>query len=199
MSDELLYALVFVLSFAVDVVPIIGPPAWTVMLFFVVRYDPNPWLVLVAGVPGSTLGRYCMSRYIPRFSDRYIKRRKTEELQFVGRKLGQKLWRSWLFVLAYSLTPLSTTALFAAAGIARIPAMQIVPPFFVGKFASDAFMLFTSAYAARGAENIWHGVLSFKGLLAIGGGLVAVATVLFLDWRVLLQERRIEFNFRIWR
>ena len=195
----MMYVVVFFAAFAVDLIPGIGPPAWTVMVFLLIRYDLNPWLVLAVGVPASTLGRYLLSRYIPKFSDKLIKKRKNEELQFVGKKLGQKLWRSWLFVLIYSLLPLSTTALFTAAGIAKIRPLLIIPPFFVGKFTSDAVMVFTGRYAAANAGDIVHGTFSLKGIITAVLGLIIVFLLLFLDWRVLLQKKKISFNFRIWK
>src|ERR1019366_1853346 len=117
-----MYLAVFLGAFAVDLIPVIAPPAWTFMLFFLVKFHLNPWVVLVAGVSGSTLGKYIFSLYVPKIADHLIKRRKREELEFMGKKLGQKLWQSWLFVFIYSLTPLSTAALFTAAAIAKVKA-----------------------------------------------------------------------------
>jgi membrane protein YqaA with SNARE-associated domain len=199
MSHAAMYLVVFLSAFAVDLIPLIGPPAWIAMVFLQVKFDLNSWLVLAAGVPGSVLGRYLLSLYIPKISDRLIKRRKKEELQFVGKKLGQKLWRSWLFVLIYSLLPLSTTALFSAAGVAKIRPIQILPPFFVGKFISDAVMLFSGRYAVHSAADIFTGAVSAKSILTVVGGLIIIGLMLFVDWRVLLEKRRIAFNFRIWK
>jgi membrane protein DedA with SNARE-associated domain len=199
MNDGILYLVVFLASLAVDLIPVIGPPAWTAMVFLLVKYDLNPWIVLAVGVPGSTLGRYLLSLYIPKVSERLIKRHKNEELQFVGRKLNQKLWRSWVFVFTYSLLPLSTTALFTAAGIARVQPLQIIPPFFVGKFICDAVMLYAGRYATMNADELVHGAFSAKSLITAGVGLLILGLLLFLDWRVLLQRRKIAFNFRIWR
>src|SRR5882757_705645 len=98
MDHALIYFAVFGASLAVDLIPFIGPPAWMAMVFFLMKYNLNPWLVLAAGVPGSVLGRFLLSRYIPKVSDHMIKERKTQELKFVGGKLRQTLWRSWLFV-----------------------------------------------------------------------------------------------------
>jgi hypothetical protein len=70
------YALVFLGSFLVDLIPVMGPPAWIVMVFLQVRFDLNVWAVLLIGVPGSALGRYCMSVYIPKISDKILKARK---------------------------------------------------------------------------------------------------------------------------
>ena len=199
MNDALLYVAVFASALAVDLIPFFGPPAWMAMVFFLVKFDLNPWLVLAAGVTGSTLGRYLLSRYIPKFSDRMIKQHKSDELKFVGGKLRQKLWRSWLFVFIYSLLPMSTTALFTAAGIARISPLVILPPFFLGKLVSDAVMLFTGSYVAVNASSFAAALFSPKSLLLTIPGLGAIALMLFLDWRLMLAERKLAFNFKIWK
>jgi hypothetical protein len=102
-------------------------------------------------------------------------------------------------VLLYSLTPLSTTALFSAAGLARIKPAQILPPFFVAKFVSDAVMLFTGRYAIRNSVDLAYGTFSWKGIITIVAGLVVLAAFLFLDWRVLLERKKLRLNFNIWK
>src|SRR2546423_12361849 len=82
--NVLFYFLVFAFSLLVDIVPFVGPPAWTVMVFFQIRFHLNIWLVLVVGVPGSAIGRYLYSLYIPFISERFIKAKKTEDLHFIG-------------------------------------------------------------------------------------------------------------------
>src|ERR1051325_787436 len=166
------YLAVFVASMAVDMVPVFAPPAWTVMVFLLLKFDLNPWVVLVLGVTGSTLGRYCFSLYIPKVSNKLIKRCKNEELEFVGKKLGGKLWRTWVFVFIYTLTPLSTTALFTAAGLGRINPLHTLPPFFAGKFLSDALMILTGRYLASNTGDIIHNLLSPKSLITLFFGLI---------------------------
>ena len=191
-----MYLLAFLGSLAVDLVPFIAPPAWTIMVLLMVKYHLNPWGVLFAGVPGSTLGRYLLSLYIPKLSGRFIKRHKTDDLEFLGKKLGQKTWRSWLFVFVYSVTPLSTTALFTAAGIAKIKPLKIIPPFFAGKFVSDAIMILTGHYAAT---NLLEGTFSPKSIVTAIVGLLVVSALLFIDWRTLLQKKTLRLNFKIWK
>jgi len=193
------YILVFASSLAVDLIPVIAPPAWMVMVFLLMKFDLNPWGVLAAGVPGSALGRFLLSLYIPKLSNKFIKRRKREELEFVGKKLGQNTWKSWLFVFVYTLTPLSSTALFTAAGVARINGWKIVPPFFFGKLLSDAAMIFAGRYAVGNTAELAQGTFSPKGIVSAIIGLVVVGALLFLDWRLLLEKRKIKFSFRIWK
>jgi membrane protein YqaA with SNARE-associated domain len=137
-----LYGVVFLSAIAVDVIPLIAPSAWMVALFLLVKFHLHPWIVVPLCASGSTLGRYLMSLYIPRFAGLFIKRHKTDELAFLGKKLSESLWQSWLFVFIYSVTPLSTTALFAAAGVGKVKPSHTVPPYFCGKFLSNAVMIF---------------------------------------------------------
>src|ERR1044071_6620868 len=104
-----------------------APPAWTIMAFCIVKYRLNPWIVLAIGVPASALGRYLFSLYIPKFSDKFLARKKKEELKYVGKKLKGRLWETCVFVLGYTLSPLSTTALFTAAGMSKISSLESVP------------------------------------------------------------------------
>jgi membrane protein YqaA with SNARE-associated domain len=169
------------------------------MVFFLLKFDLNPWIVLVLGVTGSTLGRYFFSLYVPKVSDKIIKRSKNEEFEFVGKKLGGNLWRTWLFVLIYTVTPLSTTALFTAAGLGRVKPLNTLPPFFIGKFISDAIMILTGRYLAGNAGDIWHNLLSPKSLITLILGLIVLAGFLFLDWRALLTRKKFKLRFKIWK
>ena len=193
------YLWVFLASLLVDLVPIIGPPAWTVMVVLMMRFDLNPWLVLAVGVPASVLGRYVLSLYTPWLSKKIIKTRKSDELEFVGRKLKQKLWQSWTFVLVYSLSPLPTTPLFSAAGLAKISPLHVLPPFFVGKFASDAVMLFTGRTAITSVGDLIHGTFSIKGVIFAVLSVVIICGFLFMDWRTLLMKKKVRFNVHIWK
>lgn len=195
----LLYMLVFLAAFAVDVIPFIGPPAWLTMVFFQVHYDLDIWPVLVTGVAGSALGRYVYSIYVPLLSSRFIKPKKNEDIQFIGQKLKNHGWKVQLFVILYTLLPLPSTPLFTASGIAKVHAMWVIPAFLIGKFTSDGIMVVTGNYVAQNIEGIWEGMLTWKSLSAITLGLLMVLVFLFIDWRTLLQERKLRFSVRIWR
>ena len=194
-----IYILVFIAACIVDLVPFIGPPAWTVMVFFQIRYDLNIWFVLAAGVIGSTLGRYLLSLYVPWLSDKFIKVKKNDDLKFIGQQLKTKSWQVQFFVLVYTLTPLPSTPLFTAAGMARIKPMQILPAFFVGKFVSDMVMVMAGDYVAQNASSLIHGFLNWRTILTILPGVLIIALPLFIDWRMLIQEKKFRLNFRIWK
>jgi membrane protein DedA with SNARE-associated domain len=199
MNHAAIYLAVFAASLAVDLIPFLGPPAWMAMVFFMTKFDLNPWLVLAAGVPGSVLGRYLLSVFMPRISDRVVKKQKSDELKFLGGKLRQKRWHSWAFVFVYSLLPMSTTALFTAAGVARVSPVLVIPPFFLGKAISDAIMLFSGHYVVTNLRAVEHSLVSPKSIVLGVLGLAVLALFLFIDWRVMLQKRKFALNFQIWK
>jgi membrane protein YqaA with SNARE-associated domain len=170
-----------------------------VAIFLLVKFHLHPWIVVPLCASGSTLGRYLMSLYIPRFTGLFIKRHKTDELAFLGKKLLESLWQSWLFVFIYSVTPLSTTALFAAAGVGKVKPSHTLPPYFCGKFLSNAVMIFAGLYAAANFKGLMHGTYSPKAIVTLVLGCAVIAGFLFLDWRALLQRKKFTFNFRIWK
>jgi membrane protein DedA with SNARE-associated domain len=193
------YLLVFFGSLGVDMIPIMAPPAWTIMAFCIVKYQLNPWIVLAIGVPASALGRYLFSLYIPRFSEKVLARRKKEDLTYVGKKLKGRLWQTWAFVFGYTLSPLSTTALFTAAGMTRIPVWHMLPPFLGGKFISDALMIKAGKYAAGNLTGVFHGVFSPKSLLIAAITLIVTAAFLFINWHSLVAQKKLEFNFSVFK
>lgn len=191
------YLLVFLATLAVDTVPIFAPPAWILLVIFTVTFKLNPWLVLVVGVTGSTIGRYILTRYIPRVSSSLVNRREDENLRYIGKKLGQAKWSSALFVFLYTLTPLSTTALFTAVAAARVTPWHILPPFFVGRLITDGVMVFSGKYATANISELFRGQFSWKTVLILVAGLVIIGGFLFIDWRSLLEKRKLRFNFKI--
>jgi len=195
----LIYFLVFFASFLVDVIPFVGPRAWTVMVFFQIKFELNIWMVLIFGVTGSALGRYYYSAYIRWLSHKYIKKEKNHDMQFLGSKLSGKGWKVQLFVLIYTLIPIPTTPLFTATGVAHIRPLHIMPAFFVGKFISDSVMVITGDYVATNISSIVTGIVSWQSILGTMAGLVIISMFFFINWQKLLVEKKLQISFHIWK
>jgi membrane protein YqaA with SNARE-associated domain len=193
------YLLVFVGSMAVDIVPIPLPPAFTVMILLQILFDLNIWIVLAVGVAGSIAGRYILSLYIPKVSGRLFKRAKNEDVQYLGKRLKEKGWKSHALILIYSLMPLPTTPLFVAGGMAKLHPMQIIPAFFVGKMISDLAAILLGKEAVGGTEALLDGMVSWKSITGLVLGLLLLFALIFFDWRSLLQHHRLRLKFNIWR
>lgn len=195
----LYYVLVFISSLLVDLIPFIGPPAWSVMVFFQIKFHLNIWLVLIFGVLGSAIGRYLMTLYIPRLTSKVINEKKDAELKFLGEKLSGEKWKIPLIVFIYTLIPIPTTPLFTAIAMAKIKPIVVIPPFFVGKFISDMVMVYLGKYAAENTIDIMHGFISWKTITGLVLGLILICAVLFIDWYTLLLKKKLKLNFSIWK
>lgn len=193
------YLYVFLASAAVDIVPLPLPPAFVVMVFLQIRFDLEVWPVIIIGVAGSVLGRYILTLYIPKIAHHIFKPDKNEDVQYLGKKLKEKGWKSQLAILSYSLLPLPTTPLFIAGGMANLKPIYIIPAFIVGKFTSDALAVFMGKFAAEHANEVWNGVVSWQSITGLIFGLLLVAAFLFIDWRSLLRDKRLKFNLKIWK
>jgi hypothetical protein len=191
------YLLVFVAALAVDTIPVFAPPAWVLLILLVLKFHLNPWVAVVIGVAGSTVGRYILTLYLPKVSSHLINRREDQNLRYIGGKLRRAAWSSALFVFFYTLTPLSTTALFTAVATARVNPWHILPPFFLGRLITDGAMVYSGKYAAGNLSGSLHGQFSWKTLITLAAGLLIISVFLFLDWRYLLEKRKVRFNFKI--
>jgi len=193
------YLLVFFGAFLFDVVAFPFPPAFTIMVFLQIVFGLNIWWVIVIGVAGSILGRYILTLYIPLLAGRFFKRSKNEDVQFLGQKMKEKGWRGQIVIIAYSLLPLPTTPLFVAGGMAKINALYIIPAFFVGKSTSDTITVHLGKYASEHVSDMIEGALSWKSIASFAVGLFLLCALLFIDWRSLIQQKRFQLNFKIWK
>ena len=193
-----IFVLVFLGAFLFDVVPIPFPPAFTIMVFLQIMFHLNIWWVIVVGVAGSILGRYVLTLYIPFLAGKIFKKSKNEDVEFLGKKMKEKGWKSQLLIVTYSLLPLPTTPLFLAGGMAKIKPLFIIPAFFIGKFTSDAITVHIGKYAAENVTNILESVLSLKSIASLALGLILICAVIFIDWRNLIQKKKFQLNFKVW-
>jgi membrane protein YqaA with SNARE-associated domain len=193
------YSLVFIGAFLFDIVPFPFPPAFTIMVFLQLYFKLNIWMVVGIGVAGSLLGRYVLTLYIPYIAGDLFKPDKNEDVQYLGKVLKNKGWKSQLVIIAYSLLPLPTTPLFVAAGMAKIKPIYIIPAFFVGKFTSDALLVNLGKYGAENMDKLLHSAVSWESFTSFAVGLLMISTLLFIDWRTLIQKKTFKLNFHIWK
>ena len=193
------YCLVFLGALLFDIVPFPFLPAFTIMIFLQIYFHLNLWACIIIGVFGSILGRYILTLYIPYISNAYFKPSKNEDIIFLGKKLKEKGWKSQLVILLYSLLPLPTTPLFVAAGMSRIGPLYIIPAFFIGKFTSDTVALSMGKFASENIDSMKYNIISWQSITGLTGSLLLLGALLFIDWRMLIQKKKLVFKFKIFK
>ena len=193
------YLLVFLGALVFDIVPFPFLPAFTIMMLLQIVFDLNLWVVIVIGVAGSVLGRYILLLYAPLIAGKYLKSSKNKDIQFLGDKMKENKWKGQLFILAYSLLPLPTTPLFLGAGISKIKPLYIIPAFIVGKLTSDTAALLVGKYASENIESIIDNTFSWQSIAGLALSVGLLFGLFFIDWRTLIQKKKLVFNFKIWK
>ena len=194
------YILVLLASIAVDCVPVFAPPAWTLMLLLMLRFDLNPYVTVVVGTCGTVTGRLIFSSLIvPWLGAKTLSRDKESDLRYLGKRLNDKGVAAFIFIFLYSLLPLSTTALFTAAGLARVRKTFVLPPFFLGNLIGDAFLLLSGKAAVGSVGELFKGSWSVKDISMMAFGLLVVLVLLFVDWRTLLQKKKVKWKWTFWK
>lgn len=193
------YVLVFLGALLFDITPFPFAPAFTIMVFLQIAFKLNVWMVIVIGVAGSVLGRYILLLYTPFLSKKYLKESKNQDIQFLRVKMNENKWKGMLVVLAYSLLPIPTTPLFLGAGIAQIKPIYIIPGFIIGKFTSDSIALHLGKYASENTSIIFADLLSWQSIASFLLGLILLFALFFIKWRTLIQKKKLELNFRIFK
>ena len=192
------YLLVFLGALLFDIVPFPFLPAFTIMMFLQLIYDLDVWWVIIIGVVGSVMGRYILLLYAPLISNKYLNPSKNRDIQFLGEKMNENKWKGQLFILAYSLLPLPTTPLFLGAGISKLKPRYIIPAFIIGKFTSDTVALLFGKYASENIESIIDYTFSWQSIASLILSVVLLFCLFFIDWRTLIQKKKLVFNFKIW-
>ena len=195
----MIYLAAFAAALLVDTIPVFAPPAWTILAFMIIKWKANAWGIIAAGAVGSVIGRYILTLYMPHVSAKLFRPSENDNISFLGKKLDGSFWRANIFVMLYAISPLSTTALFTAAGMAHVNPWNVLPGFAVGKFLGDAWVILTAKVTADEAADLMHGHVSWQAALTAAVGLAMISGVLFIDWRQLLGRKKLRLNFRIWK
>ncbi|WP_034920862.1 hypothetical protein [Gillisia sp. CAL575] len=193
------YVLVFLGALLFDIVPFPFPPAFTIMMFIQIIFGLNVWAVIIIGVAGSVLGRYILLLYAPLLANKYLKESKNNDIQFFGAKMRDNKWKGQAIVLAYSLLPLPTTPLFLWAGISKLKPIYIIPAFIIGKFTSDTIALHLGKYASENIESLIENIFSWQSIASLVLSIVFLFCLFFIDWRNLIQTKKLVINYKIWK
>jgi hypothetical protein len=194
------YLLVLFASIAVDCVPVFAPPAWTLMLLVMVKYDLNPYATAFVGTCGTVTGRLIFSSFIiPWLGSKTLSRDKEDDLRYLGTHINKKGTAAFVFIFLYSLLPLSTTALFTAAGLASVRKAFVLPPFFLGNLIGDGLLLISGKATIRSLGDVFKGSWTPRDISMMVFGLLVVLVLLFVDWRTLLQKRKVNLKWAFWK
>jgi membrane protein YqaA with SNARE-associated domain len=195
----MIYIILAISVIIVNSLPAFAPPTWTLIVFFLNYYNLNIFAVVVISVIAATMGRLFLYSYIQTFSKFVFNKWEEKNLEYLGKKIGKNKKTSLLFIFLYSITPLSTTALFVASSIARVNIFILGLGFFLGRLVSYSFLAGTSLLIVNSLSEVIKNPLSFESIFLTILGFLILLIITFIDWKELLEKRKFVLNFKIWK
>jgi hypothetical protein len=146
-DDMTIVLLLFIVVFALNIVPAFAPPTWMTLSFVGLTVPSvNVMLLAAVGATAATLGRVGLaklSRLIVR--QKFLSEQARLNVDALKQGIeGRKALTSTMFV-AFALSPLPSNYLFIAYGLTSLPIIFLAAPFFIGRILSYGFWVTTAS------------------------------------------------------
>ena len=189
-------ALLFVLVFALNLIPAFAPPTWMALALVGFQYhDTSAALLAGVGAVAATLGRLTLAK----LSHRIVRQKLLSDahranIDVIKDRLEKRRALTASVFLFYAFSPLPSNFLFIAYGLTGLPLLRVALPFFIGRLVSYGFFIMGGAAAGRRFEidSMVSGAYAlawFIGTqLLILGALYCFTRV---DWKVMFDKRKL--------
>jgi membrane protein YqaA with SNARE-associated domain len=186
-----LLAVALLAVFAINVVPAFMPPTWSVLAFFLIRYELPLLPLAVGGAVAASSGRLTLALLSRHFGRRVLSVERQASLDALGAWLGDRArWAAPVAVLIYSFGPIPSNQLFIAAGLTRVRLGEIVGAFFVGRLLSYTMWTASAGAVASGLSEIFSRHLHSGAVAVQLLSLLPLFLIARIDWRRVLHLNR---------
>lgn len=190
---ELSYLGIFLIMIAVNAAPLLMPPSWIILSsFYAVDPSLNPIVLALVGATGATIGRFILKR-ISHLFRRFVGESQKSNLDIIGNFLNRRKYGYALASFLFAATPLPSNMLFVAYGLMRAKSIGLYIGFWIGRVIAYYIMISISHVVLVPFIQLFED--RFVGILiadAIGIGVVIFFT--FIDWGLLLTQRKFKLN-----
>ena len=186
----------FAAIYALNIIPAFAPPTW-MALSLIGFNDPtiDATLLALLGALAATMGRLTLAKLSRLFiRQRILNEGMRQNIDAIKQALERRRVLTVSAFLFYAFSPLPSNYLFIAYGLTSLRLTLIALPFFLGRFISYNFWVFSAATAARHIVLESPDTESYLSVYFIGSQCFFLALVYGftkIDWRVLLSKRKL--------
>lgn len=196
----IVFLVIFIVVFALNVIPIFAPPTWSVLSFIAIRFNSNIVLLAVVGAVAATLGRLALAKLSTVIVRQKILSDDTRKnIDAAKERLESKKKLTFSILLFYAFSPFPSNHLFIAYGLTALKLRLIAIPFLLGRVASYAFWAFTASSVAQLLNYESVTSKSFFSYYFVASQLFGLATIYVftrIDWRRVFTEKRLRWRRR---
>ena len=183
---------------ALNVIPAFAPPTWMALSWVGFNHPlGNPFAVALTGALAATAGRLVLaklSRVIVR--QRFMGDAMRANIDVIRHGLERHRTLTFGVVLAYAFGPFPSNYLFIAYGLTALPLRLVAVPFFLGRFVSYSFFVFTASEVSQRLSVEATEAQPYLGAYFVASQLLMLGIVVALariDWHLLTTARRLRW------
>jgi hypothetical protein len=192
------FLLIFLVVFALNVMPMFAPPTWTVLSFIAVRFTSNIILLAVVGAIAATAGRVALAKLSTVIiRQKFLSEGTRSNIDAVRTRLESSKKLTFSVMLFYAFSPFPSNHVFIAYGLTALKLRLIAVPFLLGRVVSYGFWAFTASSVAQLLEYESVTTKSFFSYYFIASQLFGLATIYMftkIDWPRVFTEKRLRWR-----
>jgi hypothetical protein len=192
------FLVIFLVVFALNVLPAFAPPTWSVVSFIAVRFSSNIVILAILAAVAATLGRLLLaklSNVIVR--QKFLREGTRRNIDVVRTRLESNTKLSFSLFLFYAFSPLPSNHLFIAYGLTALKLKLIAIPFLLGRTVSYGFWAFTASGIAGMLSYDAVKSKSFFGFYFVATqifGLLIVWIFTRIDWQRAFDQKKLSWR-----
>jgi hypothetical protein len=127
------YLLVATVIFVLNALPAFAPPTWSILVFFAIRYELEPALLIPIGVIAASGGRWILALYFRKLRDQ-LPKGWVANMENAGTHFRKSTPHATALFVLFFLSPISSAQLFEAAGVIKNqPLRPLIGAFAAGR------------------------------------------------------------------
>ena len=189
---EWILVLVFiaVLIYAINVVPVLMPPTWTILAFIYIHYHPPFLPAIFLGALAATLGRVTLYFLSKKYFRKFFSQKSLQNYDALGNFIKEKEKISIPLIVTYAFFPVSSNYVYIAAGLTEINIRVFASSFFIGRLISYSFWVAATHAATSKLEEIFTSHMSNLSVVLIEfGGIIFILLLGRIQWSKILKRK----------
>lgn len=182
----------FLLVFLLNIIPILMPPTWLVLVsFHAMDGSLDPLVLAIVGASAATLGRFILLNMMS-FFRRFMSAERRVSLDKIQNYLQVKKFGYFIASFLFAITPLPSNMLFITYGLMKAKNAQIYFGYWLGRLIAYYVMLSVSTVVLTPFLQLFEE--RYVGILVVD--VVSIAMIVFfasLNWNILISEKKIRF------
>lgn len=184
-----IYALLASVVLGMNIIPLLMPPTWTVLAFFVYKYDLQLLPTVLIGASCATLGRIILAAISDKYFRKILPANSQANYLNIGQYLNQHQKVTIPLVITYAFLPIPSNDVFIASGLAKVKVKLLASSFFVGRLISYTFWVGLTYKFGDGLVEIFSKHYSKGWPIAIeGAGLIILYLIGKIAWKKILKK-----------